>query len=45
MFVCVHRTLKAKRDAYVSHLNRIYRNNLDKVISRKLLFVLFQCLV
>uniref|UniRef100_A0A7N8XXZ2 Glutathione reductase n=1 Tax=Mastacembelus armatus TaxID=205130 RepID=A0A7N8XXZ2_9TELE len=23
-------TLKAKRDAYVSHLNRIYRNNLDK---------------
>uniref|UniRef100_A0A8C3A4I4 Glutathione reductase n=1 Tax=Cyclopterus lumpus TaxID=8103 RepID=A0A8C3A4I4_CYCLU len=22
--------LKAKRDAYVSHLNRIYRNNLDK---------------
>lgn len=28
-FVC--RTLKSKRDAYVSHLNRIYRNNLDKV--------------
>lgn len=28
---CVCRTLKAKRDAYVSHLNRIYRNNLDKV--------------
>lgn len=26
-----HRTLKAKRDAYISHLNRIYRNNLDKV--------------
>lgn len=26
-----YRTLKAKRDAYVSHLNRIYRNNLDKV--------------
>lgn len=23
-------TLKSKRDAYVSHLNRIYRNNLDK---------------
>uniref|UniRef100_A0AAQ6ICW3 Glutathione reductase n=1 Tax=Anabas testudineus TaxID=64144 RepID=A0AAQ6ICW3_ANATE len=23
-------TLKAKRDSYVSHLNRIYRNNLDK---------------
>ncbi|XP_072251448.1 glutathione reductase, mitochondrial isoform X1 [Leuresthes tenuis] len=23
-------TLKAKRDAYVTHLNRIYRNNLDK---------------
>ncbi|KAM4586548.1 glutathione reductase, mitochondrial isoform 2-T2 [Fundulus diaphanus] len=23
-------TLKAKRDAYVSHLNRIYRNNLDR---------------
>uniref|UniRef100_A0A672ILA1 Glutathione reductase, mitochondrial n=1 Tax=Salarias fasciatus TaxID=181472 RepID=A0A672ILA1_SALFA len=23
-------TLKAKRDNYVSHLNRIYRNNLDK---------------
>ncbi|XP_068596082.1 glutathione reductase, mitochondrial [Brachionichthys hirsutus] len=23
-------TLKTKRDAYVSHLNRIYRNNLDK---------------
>ncbi|XP_040031086.2 glutathione reductase, mitochondrial isoform X1 [Gasterosteus aculeatus] len=22
--------LKAKRDAYISHLNRIYRNNLDK---------------
>ncbi|MEQ2194126.1 hypothetical protein XENOCAPTIV_023935 [Xenoophorus captivus] len=30
---CVRRTLKAKRDAYVSHLNRIYRNNLDKVKS------------
>lgn len=28
-FVC--RTLKSKRDAYVSNLNRIYRNNLDKV--------------
>uniref|UniRef100_A0A8C5HE04 Glutathione reductase, mitochondrial n=1 Tax=Gouania willdenowi TaxID=441366 RepID=A0A8C5HE04_GOUWI len=23
-------TLKAKRDAYISHLNHIYRNNLDK---------------
>lgn len=26
-----YRSLKAKRDAYISHLNRIYRNNLDKV--------------
>lgn len=30
LFLCC-RTLKSKRDVYVSHLNRIYRNNLDKV--------------
>lgn len=35
---CVYRTLKAKRDAYVGHLNRIYRNNLDRVS-----FFLFFC--
>lgn len=29
--LCVCRALKAKRDAYVSRLNQIYRNNLDKV--------------
>ncbi|TDH07407.1 hypothetical protein EPR50_G00105710 [Perca flavescens] len=32
--------LKAKRDAYISHLNRIYRNNLDKAKVQTILVML-----
>lgn len=38
--VYVYRSLKAKRDAYVSRLNGIYRNNLDKVPSFFLCYTL-----
>ncbi len=35
--MCIFRIIKRKRDAYVSRLNQIYRNNLDKVGCNKLL--------
>lgn len=43
--VYVYRSLKAKRDAYVSRLNGIYRNNLDKVPSFFYVILLLQFLL